>query len=64
MLLIVIVAALILLAVFAFRKQNKDAAPTPPQNTIRCPHCGSPARVIGSRWECGWCGDFGDISVK
>ena len=30
--------------------------------TIQCPHCGSPARVQGSRWECGYCGDFGSIS--
>lgn len=29
---------------------------------IRCPHCGSPVRIRGSRWECGWCGDFGSIS--
>lgn len=29
---------------------------------IRCPHCGSPVMVRGSRWECGWCGDFGAIS--
>ena len=31
-------------------------------STIRCPHCGSPVMVRGNRWECGWCGDFGDIS--
>lgn len=30
--------------------------------TIRCPHCGSPVKVRGSRWECGWCGDFGALS--
>ena len=29
---------------------------------IRCPHCGSPVIIRGSRWECGWCGDFGSIS--
>ena len=29
---------------------------------IRCPHCGSPVRIRGSRWECGYCGDFGAIS--
>ena len=29
---------------------------------ICCPHCGSPVRVRGSRWECGWCGDFGALS--
>ena len=31
-------------------------------STIRCPHCGSPVRVLGNRWECGWCGDFGKLS--
>lgn len=29
---------------------------------IRCPHCGSPVKVLDSRWECGWCGDFGALS--
>ena len=29
---------------------------------IRCPKCGSPVRIWGSRWECSWCGDFGSIS--
>ena len=29
---------------------------------ICCPHCGSPVRVRGNRWECGWCGDFGALS--
>lgn len=29
---------------------------------IRCPHCGSPVMIRGSRWECGYCGDFGSIS--
>lgn len=27
--------------------------------TMRCPTCGADARVYGSTWECGWCGDFG-----
>ena len=30
--------------------------------TIRCPHCGSPVMVQGSRWDCGDCGDCGSIS--
>ena len=29
---------------------------------IRCPHCGSPVKIRGSRLECGYCGDFGSIS--
>lgn len=30
--------------------------------TIRCPHCGSPVRIRGNSWECGWCRDYGPIS--
>ena len=29
---------------------------------IHCPHCGSFVMIRGSRWECGYCGDFGSIS--
>ena len=32
--------------------------------TIRCPHCGSPVMIRGSRWECGWCGDSGFIPQR
>lgn len=28
----------------------------------RCPHCGSPVILRGNHWECGWCGDHGDVS--
>ncbi len=28
---------------------------------MRCPWCGSPVRIRGSQWECGWCGDFGSL---
>lgn len=31
-------------------------------SSVPCPHCGSPVRVRGKRWECPWCGDFGDLS--
>lgn len=31
---------------------------------IRCPHCGSPARMYANRWECGYCGDFGVLSTR
>lgn len=31
--------------------------------TIRCPHCGSPVRIRGNSWECGWCKDYGLISA-
>lgn len=30
--------------------------------SVPCPHCGSPVRLRGKRWECPWCGDFGDVS--
>lgn len=30
--------------------------------TIRCPHCGSPVRIRGNSWECGWGRDYGPIS--
>ena len=29
---------------------------------IRCPHCGSPVRIRGQRWDCTWCGDFGSLA--
>lgn len=32
--------------------------------TIRCPHCGSPVRIQGNSWECGWCRDYGPISSR
>lgn len=28
---------------------------------MNCPWCGSPVRIHGSQWECGWCGDFGTL---
>ena len=30
-----------------------------PNTTVRCPNCGSPAKINGKQWECGWCGDYG-----
>ena len=30
-----------------------------PNATFRCPNCGSPAKINGKQWECGWCGDYG-----
>ena len=29
--------------------------------TFRCPNCGSPAKINGKQWECGWCGDYGRL---
>ena len=37
---------------------------TSTNSTIRCPTCGATAKVHGSTWECGWCGDFGRVSSK
>ena len=28
---------------------------------MRCPNCGSPVSIFGTKWECGWCGDSGFI---
>lgn len=28
---------------------------------LACPRCGSPVMLRGSRWECGWCLDSGDL---
>ena len=32
-----------------------------PNATFRCPNCGSPAKINGKQWECGWCGDYGRL---
>lgn len=31
--------------------------------TIRYRHCGSSVMIRGTWWECGYCGDFGSISL-
>lgn len=31
---------------------------------MRCPWCGSPVTIRGNRWECGRCGDFGEIQRR
>ena len=41
---------------------DREEEEHPASHAPRCPHCGSPVRVRGSRWECGWCGDHGDVS--
>ena len=28
---------------------------------MRCPTCGETVMIHGSRWECGWCCDCGDV---
>ena len=30
---------------------------------MRCPWCGSPVRISGDRWECGYCGDAGFLDL-
>ena len=39
-------------------KQSGDTIPKT-STTIRCPNWGSPAKLNGKQWECGWCGDYG-----
>ena len=39
-------------------KQENSNTGTP-NTTFRCPNCGSPAKINGKQWECGWCGDYG-----
>lgn len=42
--------------------QNDQKRQDPPApRTRRCPNCGSPAKIQGKRWECGYCGDSGYI---
>ena len=36
-----------------------SSQPAPRHRTMRCPNCGSPANVRGTRWECPYCGDSG-----
>ena len=40
----------------------KASEDTPQEAEFLCPNCGSPATVHGKRWECPWCGDFGDLN--
>lgn len=43
-------------------RNSEDADQQRKGTSLRCPHCGSPATLRGNRWECGWCGDHGDVS--
>lgn len=31
---------------------------------MNCPRCGSPVKLEGGRWECGWCLDSGWLSAQ
>lgn len=48
-------------------KKNKKSqgkpvdTPTSRPRTIRCPNCGAQATVQGNQWECGWCGNYGNL---
>ena len=62
---ILILVVVIIIAVSVSKRSGQDnhdsnSTGTPPR-TIRCPNCGSPATVKGSQWECGYCGDFGNL---
>lgn len=43
-------------------RNSEDADQQGKGASRRCPHCGSPVTMRGNRWECGWCGDHGDVS--
>ena len=66
MLAIILAVIVIYLIVMLFKagkqqgkpKQSGDTIPKT-STTIRCPNCGSPAKLHGKQWECGWCGDYG-----
>lgn len=59
-----IIAAIILVIVFAIAGAKEEIRHPRKYTTMRCPTCGSPARNYGTRWECTWCGDFGQIRSK
>ena len=55
------------LVVWGTVKAGKTSGTGKPGTTykkIRCPTCGADARLYGRTWECGWCGDFGQIRRK
>lgn len=39
----------------------KITVKSPSVPRLACPRCGSPVMLRGSRWECGWCLDSGDL---
>ena len=39
--------------------QQGNGAGRPNPAAFRCPNCGSPVKISGRQWECGWCGDYG-----
>lgn len=45
-----------------YRNESVSSEEGTPMTNIRCPHCGSPVRLRGTRWECTWCGDFGSLA--
>ena len=56
-------AIVLIFVICIYGTRNKDNADhrKPVTRTIRCPNCGSSAKVVGDHWECGWCGDFGTL---
>ena len=40
---------------------SKITVKSPGVPRLACPRCGSPVMLRGSRWECGWCLDSGDL---
>lgn len=40
---------------------SKITVKSPGVPRLSCPRCGSPVMLRGSRWECGWCLDSGEL---
>lgn len=59
-----ILYVLILMVVSVLRGGSSSGGNSgpPPRSAPRCPHCGGSVTIRGQRWECGWCGDCGDLS--
>ena len=63
---VAVFAIFIIVRLFKADKQQgkpKQSGETIPKTstTIRCPNCGSPAKLNGKQWECRWCGDYGRL---
>lgn len=56
-----VIVLAVFIGVYGTRNKNSSNHNKPVARTIRCPNCGSPAKVIGDHWECGWCGDYGTL---
>jgi len=58
---IALVACVIFAIVMVIRNEIKHSKSEERTATIQCPNCGSPATLYSDFWECGYCGDSGEI---